>query len=729
MKVFEENRGITLISLVVTIVVLLILAGISISALFGDNGILNNSKEAKSKYNSAAIKEKLELAISEAQIDQYTNTEKPVNYENLIGYNGILQEKVPEIANWVSDDILLCNDYYFQITKELKVKKVNFKATYKSIQEMQNDGNNLKEDDIVSTLSYYKNGNRSGGATYKITANIGDLKEDEGRVIRIFDTNLYAVLQMYNNGLNVMQYGAYGDGNTDDTKTLQKIFDMIYKNGGGTIYFPEGTYISKIQENTGYSSSRSCLTLLGGNVNLIGNGKSEIKEVGINGGDLSEDYLYDENVGKYYRGHLLMLGSNDEPVNENITIKGLILNGGASTMPTYEESASWDGTTANQWDITHKGIYLYNGKNSNSNNIIIENCNFKNFRGEAYYGGTYLSDNSKVINTAFENCVTGISTEGITLIENCNFNSITFNPFEAYVVKNMTINSCKFKDCNRGLEILNNDNWGTGVICEIKNCEFVNLNVSIRSYGGGIRNINNNLFKDCSNSVIISDGNENAEYIISDNNFIIDNRASNNGNSINMYLKWRTKVTNNKFTRTNLAKENNYKGGQAFNLLYYSSVINLENINLCYLDNNYVEPGYCVYGQSDVDKEISWNVSQNCNFARSSGGIYIGYGNQYDTSSQYGNGVYRPCKIDINGIVNEDCIITIKVEYYAFGGEKDETIEETIFEGAKSTGEEFFVTFNKTIITDARRIYPVVKIYNSKNSSTAVNAKFTLTQN
>ena len=38
-----KNRGITLIALVVTIVVLLILAGISISMLTGQNGILNRS--------------------------------------------------------------------------------------------------------------------------------------------------------------------------------------------------------------------------------------------------------------------------------------------------------------------------------------------------------------------------------------------------------------------------------------------------------------------------------------------------------------------------------------------------------------------------------------------------------------------------------------------------------------------------------------------------------------
>lgn len=44
---FKRNKGITLIALVVTIIVLLILAGISIMMLTGQNGILNKAKEAK----------------------------------------------------------------------------------------------------------------------------------------------------------------------------------------------------------------------------------------------------------------------------------------------------------------------------------------------------------------------------------------------------------------------------------------------------------------------------------------------------------------------------------------------------------------------------------------------------------------------------------------------------------------------------------------------------------
>ena len=52
-KVKQNNKGITLIALVVTIVVLLILAGITITAVIGDNGLINRAKTAAEKTNQA----------------------------------------------------------------------------------------------------------------------------------------------------------------------------------------------------------------------------------------------------------------------------------------------------------------------------------------------------------------------------------------------------------------------------------------------------------------------------------------------------------------------------------------------------------------------------------------------------------------------------------------------------------------------------------------------------
>ena len=67
----KNTRGITLIALVVTIIVLLILAGVSISMLTGQNGILNRAKEAKEQTQKANSKEKLGLILTDLQMDAY----------------------------------------------------------------------------------------------------------------------------------------------------------------------------------------------------------------------------------------------------------------------------------------------------------------------------------------------------------------------------------------------------------------------------------------------------------------------------------------------------------------------------------------------------------------------------------------------------------------------------------------------------------------------------------
>lgn len=54
---FKQERGITLVALVVTIVVLLILAGVSISMVLGQNGIVTKAQDAKRNFTTAANEE------------------------------------------------------------------------------------------------------------------------------------------------------------------------------------------------------------------------------------------------------------------------------------------------------------------------------------------------------------------------------------------------------------------------------------------------------------------------------------------------------------------------------------------------------------------------------------------------------------------------------------------------------------------------------------------------
>ena len=75
-----NNRGITLIALVITIIVLLILAGVSIAMLTGDNGILTRAQESDLETARAEVVERVNMelsaqlanAMSEKEFDEAT---------------------------------------------------------------------------------------------------------------------------------------------------------------------------------------------------------------------------------------------------------------------------------------------------------------------------------------------------------------------------------------------------------------------------------------------------------------------------------------------------------------------------------------------------------------------------------------------------------------------------------------------------------------------------------
>ena len=56
-NLLRKNRGITLIALVITIIVLLILAGVTIAWVVGDNGIISRSNEAKNTTNKKKLQD------------------------------------------------------------------------------------------------------------------------------------------------------------------------------------------------------------------------------------------------------------------------------------------------------------------------------------------------------------------------------------------------------------------------------------------------------------------------------------------------------------------------------------------------------------------------------------------------------------------------------------------------------------------------------------------------
>ena len=94
----NKNGGITLIALVITIIVLLILAGVTIAALSGDNGILTRAKEAKEKTQQSQKEEEKTLSNMENILGVY-------NFKNINVADTNPGGVVPENSIVLEDDL------------------------------------------------------------------------------------------------------------------------------------------------------------------------------------------------------------------------------------------------------------------------------------------------------------------------------------------------------------------------------------------------------------------------------------------------------------------------------------------------------------------------------------------------------------------------------------------------------------------------------------------------
>ncbi len=103
MKKIKENKGITLIALVITILVLLILAGVSIQILSGSNGIVSKARKSSSANMYIAILERLNLELNNLLIPTASND---YNYTGKV----TLREYVDALKGQDEDGVTLMED-------------------------------------------------------------------------------------------------------------------------------------------------------------------------------------------------------------------------------------------------------------------------------------------------------------------------------------------------------------------------------------------------------------------------------------------------------------------------------------------------------------------------------------------------------------------------------------------------------------------------------------------
>ena len=120
MKKIVNEKGITLVALVITIIILLILAGIGIATLTGDNGLFARAKQAKEKTVEGQLREEIVMAIQDIQAEELPKGNK-VTLETLV--DDQLESKLKDITaelegNEINGEY---KDYEYTIDSNLNV--------------------------------------------------------------------------------------------------------------------------------------------------------------------------------------------------------------------------------------------------------------------------------------------------------------------------------------------------------------------------------------------------------------------------------------------------------------------------------------------------------------------------------------------------------------------------------------------------------------------------------
>ena len=159
---FKSEKGITLVPLVITIIVLLILAGITLMLALGDNGILGQAQKAKIASIEGEVSESMRLAIlsAKSEIMYYTNDSVETNDPDTTAGRSIdtmIKDALPHKEGSADIDSTMWSVTY---TKSNGATEGSGKITYKGSNYKSAIGNSGAE--ITMDFTY-------NATTYKLT--------------------------------------------------------------------------------------------------------------------------------------------------------------------------------------------------------------------------------------------------------------------------------------------------------------------------------------------------------------------------------------------------------------------------------------------------------------------------------------------------------------------------------------------------------------------------------
>ena len=311
-----KNKGVTLIALVVTIVILLILASISIGALTGDNGIINQAHTAKEDTEIASWEEQIDLAIIDAEkkhrnpslddVKEELKNKGIINDYSQVDKDGVITTNEPsyEIAGKLDDYVPFGpgkfankNEEYTDETSKEEYKTVTVPEGFKILEEASKiDDGLVIEDKNGSQFVWIPVSNINDMAQCASVSSTSlcnsELKGNELKCTTHNSTEiigkLYAVDLYENFGTENTAYNANSGSREPAVVTNNS-------SGTGTVYDGDLANISQL----GYSSTSEFLTAL----------KNQYKEMATSVARYKGFY-----VGRYELGL-----EGDIPVSKNVS--------------------------------------------------------------------------------------------------------------------------------------------------------------------------------------------------------------------------------------------------------------------------------------------------------------------------------------------------------------------------------------------------------------------------
>ncbi len=235
----KADRGITLIALVITIIVLLILAGVTIAMLTGENGILKRTIDAKQQTEKASEEEQRQLTIAEATMNlngtKYKSTYK--GEEVTVPIPAGFAVSQVEGENTVKDGLVIIDEegnefVWVPVTIAEKEEEKDFTLDYTPMAEKKN-GNYIGilyknwnvEDESVMDLRLTDSACGEPGLVWGVTENEYDAVEEnlqKAGVTGDKDVFLTEMKNDYDEMINsVIKYGGF----------YVARYEMSYENG------------------------------------------------------------------------------------------------------------------------------------------------------------------------------------------------------------------------------------------------------------------------------------------------------------------------------------------------------------------------------------------------------------------------------------------------------------------------------------------------------------------